>query len=134
MCSSATRTSVSCRAPTPGSRRAKSSPSSRLSPAAKGSLNRLYDGPDPVWHWGPTDPSGFAALAVSETLMHTFDITAGLGVPWHPPARLCKAVLARLFPGAPDGDPVRILLCSTGRADIPGRERLTAWISKTAVQ
>lgn len=24
-----------------------------------------------AWHWGPTDPSGFAALGVNETLVHT---------------------------------------------------------------
>jgi hypothetical protein len=26
-----------------------------------------------AWHWGPTDPSGFAALGVNETLMHTYE-------------------------------------------------------------
>src|SRR5262245_4113254 len=33
-----------------------------------------------AWHWGPTDPSGFAAMGVNETLMHTHDITEGLGI------------------------------------------------------
>lgn len=87
-----------------------------------------------AWHWGPTDPSGFAALGVNETLMHTFDITAGLGIAWHPPDALCKAVLARLFPDASGDDPVRVLLWSTGRADIPGRPRRTSWILKAAVE
>jgi hypothetical protein len=87
-----------------------------------------------AWHWGPTDPSGFAALGVNETLMHTFDITAGLGISWHPPAALCKAVPARLFPGAPGVDPVRGLLWSTGRADLPGRPRPTSWILKAAIE
>jgi hypothetical protein len=86
-----------------------------------------------AWHWGLTDPSGFAALGVNETLMHTFDITSGLGIDWHPPEGLCRAVLARLFPDAPGGDPVRVLLCSTGRADLPGRPRLTSWILKAAI-
>ncbi|GIJ12075.1 hypothetical protein Van01_52890 [Micromonospora andamanensis] len=87
-----------------------------------------------AWHWGPTDPSGFAALGVNETLMHTFDITAGLGITWHPPEDLCAAVLSRLFPDVPGDDPVRGLLWSTGRADIPGRPRRTSWISKAAVE
>lgn len=87
-----------------------------------------------AWHWGPTDPSGFAALGVNETLMHTFDITAGLGIAWHPPKALCEAVLARLFPDAPGGDPVRVLLWSTGRAELPGRPRLNSWILKAAVE
>lgn len=86
-----------------------------------------------AWHWGPTDPSGFAALGVTETLMHTFDITTGLGIAWRPPEALCTAVLTRLFPDAPAGDPVRILLWSTGRADLPDRPRLTSWISRAAV-
>jgi mycothiol maleylpyruvate isomerase-like protein len=87
-----------------------------------------------AWHWGPTDPSGFAAMGVNETLMHTHDITEGLGVRWHPPESLCTAVLDRLFPDAPAGDPVRILLWSTGRADLPGHPRVTSWIVKAAIQ
>lgn len=86
-----------------------------------------------AWHWGPTDPSGFAALGVNETLMHTHDITEGLGIRWHPPESLCSAVLARLFPDAPAGDPVQVLLWSTGRTALPGRPRLSTWVSKAAV-
>ena len=87
-----------------------------------------------AWHWGPTDPSGFAALGVNETLMHTFDITTGLGIAWHPPEALCKAVLGRLFPDAPEGDPVRVLLWSTGRAELPGRPQVTSWMLKAAIE
>ncbi|ASW52935.1 maleylpyruvate isomerase N-terminal domain-containing protein [Plantactinospora sp. KBS50] len=86
-----------------------------------------------AWHWGPTDPSGFAALGVNETLVHTHDITEGLGVRWQPPESLCAAVLTRLFPDAPAGDPVRVLLWSTGRADLPGRPRPTSWVLKAAL-
>jgi hypothetical protein len=87
-----------------------------------------------AWHWGPTDPSGFAALGVNETLMHTHDIAEGLGIHWRPPESLCSAVLARLFPDAPCGDPVQVLLWSTGRTDLPDRPRLSSWVLKAAVE
>jgi len=86
-----------------------------------------------AWHWGPTDPSGFAALGVNETLVHTHDIAQGLGIDWRPPTDLCAAVLDRLFPGAPAGDPVEVLLWSTGRADLDGRPRVTSWVLKAAI-
>lgn len=44
-----------------------------------------------AWHWGPCDPTGFAAMGVAEILLHTNDITRGLGVDWLPPAPLCAA-------------------------------------------
>jgi hypothetical protein len=91
-------------------------------------------GPDArAWHWGATDPGGFAALGVNETLVHTFDITRGLGISWLPPERLCATVLARLFPGAPDGDPVQVLLWCTGRAGLEGRPRVTSWTPRAAI-
>jgi hypothetical protein len=85
-----------------------------------------------AWHWGPTDPGGFAALGVNETLVHTYDITQGLDIPWRPPESLCRGVLSRLFPDAPAGDPVQVLLWSTGRADLPGHPRVTSWVSRAA--
>lgn len=81
-----------------------------------------------AWHWGATDPSGFAALGVNEMLVHTFDITQGLGVAWVPPTASSAAVVARLFPQAPHGDPVQALLWSTGRVDLEGRPRVTSWV------
>lgn len=91
-------------------------------------------GPDArAWHWGATDPSGFAALGVNEILVHTYDITQGLGTSWLPPETLCAAVLARLFPGAPKGDPVRVLLWSTGRAELEDHPRVTSWLPKAAI-
>ncbi|MEU3734634.1 hypothetical protein AB0E81_35365 [Streptomyces sp. NPDC033538] len=45
-------------------------------------------------------------MGVAEILLHTNDITCGLGVDWLPPASLCAAVLDRLFPDAPPGEPV----------------------------
>ncbi len=90
-------------------------------------------GPDArAWHWGATDPGGFAALGVTETLLHTYDITQGLGISWRPPEPLCAAALARLFPDAPAGDPVQVLLWSTGRAELDGRPRVTSWTPKAA--
>jgi uncharacterized protein (TIGR03083 family) len=84
------------------------------------------------WHWGPTDPSGFAALGVNELLVHTYDITGGLGVPWELPAQLCAVVLARLFPDAPAGDPAAVLLWCTGRAPLGDRPRQTSWRLRAA--
>jgi hypothetical protein len=86
-----------------------------------------------AWHWGATDPGGFAALGVSEILLHTHDITQGLGISWRPPETLCAAVLGRLFPDAPGGDPVQVLLWCTGRADLDDRRRVTSWIPRAAI-
>jgi hypothetical protein len=86
-----------------------------------------------AWHWGSCDPGGFAAMGVAEILLHTVDITRGLAVPWSPPVDLCGAVLARLFPDAPPGDPAAVLLWCTGRGDLPGRDRLTHWVWKAAL-
>lgn len=58
-------------------------------------------GPDTrAWHFGPCDVSGFAALGVAEVVLHTYDITRGLGVDWWPPARSSSRILARLAPDA----------------------------------
>ncbi|MFJ7152819.1 hypothetical protein ACIQVT_32280 [Streptomyces sp. NPDC100445] len=78
--------------------------------------------------FGAADPEGFAAMGVVETLVHTHDVTAGLGVDFTPPADLCDRVLARLFPDAPaDTDRWTTLLWATGRAELPGRPRRTEW-------
>jgi hypothetical protein len=86
-----------------------------------------------AWHWGLSDPAGFAAMGIGETVLHTFDITQGLGLSWLPPQPLCAAVLSRLFPDAPAGDPVQILLWCTGRANLDGYPRVTSWGWKAAV-
>ncbi|MEV8228163.1 VOC family protein [Streptomyces sp. NPDC079167] len=78
--------------------------------------------------YGVSDPEGFAAMGVVETLVHTHDVAAGLSLSWTPPRDLCDRVLARLFPDAPDDDDRwTVLLWSTGRADLPGRDRVTSW-------
>ncbi|HVX47727.1 MAG TPA: maleylpyruvate isomerase N-terminal domain-containing protein [Mycobacteriales bacterium] len=86
-----------------------------------------------AWHWGPVDPGGFAALGVNETLVHTYDMAQGLELPWSPPADLCAAVLARLFPQAPQGDPARVLLWCTGRARLGERAPVTSWTPRAAL-
>jgi hypothetical protein len=78
--------------------------------------------------YGASDPEGFAAMGVVETLVHMRDVAAGLDLLWEPPGELCRRVLTRLFPDAPTGtDRWQTLLWATGRAAVPGRERLTSW-------
>ncbi|MGQ4329114.1 DinB family protein [Streptomyces hayashii] len=78
--------------------------------------------------FGASDPEGFAAMGVVETLVHLHDVGAGLGVRWEPDAALCGRALARLFPDAPDGtDRWPTLLWATGRGDLPDRPRLARW-------
>jgi hypothetical protein len=77
---------------------------------------------------GVSDPAGYAALGILETLVHTNDLAAGLGLTWNPPADICARVLARLFPDAPNGfDPWPTLLWACGRTDLPGYPRRTDW-------
>ncbi|MFE4972499.1 hypothetical protein ACFRAR_10295 [Kitasatospora sp. NPDC056651] len=89
-----------------------------------------------AYHHGPCDPPGFAAMGVAETLLHTHDITRGLGLPWQPPAELCRLVLDRLFPHAPkepDAHPAEVLLWCTGRGELNGRPRESSWNWRAAV-
>ncbi len=78
--------------------------------------------------FGASDPEGFAAMELVETLVHTQDLAEGLGLDWAPPADVCARVLARLFPDSPrTTDPWPTLLWSTGRGELPDRPRLTRW-------
>ncbi|MGW2006351.1 maleylpyruvate isomerase N-terminal domain-containing protein [Streptomyces nigrescens] len=78
--------------------------------------------------FGPSGPEGFAAMGVVETLVHTHDITQGLGLEWSPPRELCERVLKKLFPHvAVEGDAWEMLLWATGRTALPDRPRLTEW-------
>ncbi|MFG2722457.1 hypothetical protein ACGFW5_29815 [Streptomyces sp. NPDC048416] len=78
--------------------------------------------------FGISDPEGFAAMGIVETLLHTYDVSEGLGLTWSPPAGLCDRVLARLFRDVPDDqDRWQALLWATGRADLPGRPRPGTW-------
>lgn len=74
------------------------------------------------------DREGFAAMGVTEVLLHTHDIAEGFGLTYEPPADLCQDVLTRLFPHVrPGPEPWPTLLWATGRGDLPGRAPVTAW-------
>ncbi|NEC89036.1 GNAT family N-acetyltransferase [Streptomyces sp. SID12501] len=71
---------------------------------------------------------GFAAMGIAEVLLHAHDMAEGLGLPYEPPAHLAEFVLTRIFPEVrPGPDRWQTLLWATGRADLPGRARLTGW-------
>ncbi|GGX82778.1 hypothetical protein GCM10010324_30580 [Streptomyces hiroshimensis] len=88
-----------------------------------------------AWHpWGHSDAPGFAAMGVTEIVLHTDDIARGLGLaPVFPgghslPDELCAPAVERLFPDAPPGrSPAQTLLWCTGRAALPGLPRRTDW-------
>ncbi|ASO20468.1 hypothetical protein FHR81_004579 [Actinoalloteichus hoggarensis] len=82
-----------------------------------------------AWHpWGHSDVTGFAAMGITELIVHTYDVTRALGVSWAPADDVSAAVLARLFPDAPVGHrPFDTLLWCTGRAALPGLPRTAEW-------
>lgn len=74
---------------------------------------------------GLADSAGFLAMGCDEILVHTADITRGLGVPFRPPDALCERILARLFPWTPqEGDTWHRFLWANGRMALPGHDRL----------
>lgn len=69
---------------------------------------------------GPTSPAGYLGMACVEFLAHTDDVLAGFGIPFAPPAGLCRRVLGRCYPdqAPPDAgadEPWAALLRATGR-------------------
>lgn len=78
--------------------------------------------------FGSADREGFAAMCVTEAMLHTHDITRGLGLPYEPPADLAESALAWLFPHVQPGPaPWPTLLWATGRGELPGRAPVTDW-------
>jgi RimJ/RimL family protein N-acetyltransferase len=78
--------------------------------------------------YGSANREGFAAMGVTEVLLHTYDMATGLGLPYDPPAELCKGALERIFPHVRPGHaPWPTLLWATGRGDLPGRPPVTEW-------
>lgn len=82
-----------------------------------------------AWHpYGVSDPEGFAAVGVTEILVHGADIAAGLSVPFGVPPDLCRRIVARLFPEAEDHDDAWALLqWATGRIALTDRPRRRSW-------
>lgn len=77
---------------------------------------------------GSPDPSGFAAMACDELLVHTRDAARGLGREFTPGRELAARTLARLFPWHdPGDDPWQTLLWANGRIDLPGRPPQKGW-------
>jgi len=77
---------------------------------------------------GTADPSGFAAMACDEMLIHTDDVARGLGVGFRPPAELAAQVLRRLFPWvSPSGNVWEQLRWANGRIALSGQPRLSDW-------
>lgn len=78
---------------------------------------------------GAADPSGFAAMACDELLVHTDDAARGLGRRFSPDRDLARRVLGRLFPWHAVGDdPWRTLLWANGRIDLPGQPDQEGWV------
>ena len=68
--------------------------------------------------FGSPDPSGFAAMACDELLVHGRDAALGLGREFGGDAGLASSILARLYPWHPLGagdDPWQVLLWANGR-------------------
>lgn len=77
---------------------------------------------------GDADPSGFAAMACDEMLVHTHDACRGLSIHFEPPPEFARLVLERLFPWASsDGDPWSVLLWANGRIALDGHPQLENW-------
>jgi hypothetical protein len=72
---------------------------------------------------GMADRSGYAAMSCAEVLVHTADITSGLGVEFAPSQDLCALVVRRLFPWVENIGPDAFvtLLWATGRVSIEGQ-------------
>ncbi|MEV5952565.1 GNAT family N-acetyltransferase [Streptomyces sp. NPDC051987] len=74
------------------------------------------------------DRAGFAAMGIAEVLLHTHDMTQGLGLPYRPAEELAEYVLGYLFPHVQPGPtPWQTLLWATGRGELPGRAPVTDW-------
>ncbi|ANP55787.1 acetyltransferase [Streptomyces griseochromogenes] len=78
--------------------------------------------------FGSADREGFAAMGITELLLHTYDITQGLGLPYEPSEELAESALTWLFPHVQPGPaPWPTLLWATGRGELPGRAPVTDW-------
>jgi hypothetical protein len=74
---------------------------------------------------GMADATGFVAMGCDETLVHAYDVCAGLGVTFDGPADVSERIVSRIFPWAPEHPNAweRLLWCN-GRVALPGHERI----------
>lgn len=78
--------------------------------------------------FGAADPSGFAAMACDELLIHTDDAARGLGLAFRPPDGLARSVLQRLFPWiTPTDNSWEQLRWANGRIALGDNKRLGEW-------
>jgi hypothetical protein len=85
--------------------------------------------------YGRSDPVGFAAMGIIESLVHTHDVMRALGVDWLVPTGPCRLAAERLFTaevaelGQPQlaSDPVGVLLWCCGRQPLGEREQRGRW-------
>lgn len=69
-----------------------------------------------TWHGRDTDLPTWAGMGARETLLHTYDIATGLGVPFQPIPEVAAAVLAHAHPDTdPRDDPWAALVRASGR-------------------
>jgi hypothetical protein len=77
---------------------------------------------------GSPDPSGFAAMACDELLVHGYDAASGLDARLQPDRQLAARVLGRLFPWHQAGDDAwATLLWANGRIELPGLPSQQGW-------
>ena len=78
--------------------------------------------------FGMADAEGFIAMGCGEILVHGADVAAGLGLSFSPPDSLCRRVVSRVFPWAPeDTAGWDTLLWATGRKELSGHKLEPQW-------
>jgi uncharacterized protein (TIGR03083 family) len=55
---------------------------------------------------GMRNAAQFLAMGCEELLVHTYDVTCGLGLPYEPPEDLCRLVIEYMYPGQQEQRPV----------------------------
>jgi hypothetical protein len=78
-------------------------------------------------NYGISDPIGFAAMGVVESLVHSRDVALTFGHSFELPAAPAAFAIARLFPDAPYGEAADVLLWCTGREPLGDRPRQDDW-------
>lgn len=76
---------------------------------------------------GMADWSGFVGMGCTEILIHTDDIARAFDIQFQADQPLCRRVLDRIFPWAPEeGDAWQILRWAAGRTELPDQPQLAA--------